>query len=177
MSPIMTCNSIISSFATMSRCSFMPDSGRCFRRRFRSILRTPSPFPRRMDLGFLIFPGQLRLVAQNAEVSVNISVSVIGNTIEGANGFPPRFDAGGTLETNSSGVTTWTNLSGGEDIGLPPDGTQFGNNQHPVAGADAQRFFRTECEGQCSVRYVRHDRRHVWRCICGELRRSAARMA
>ena len=49
-------------------------------------IENPSPCPRRMDLGFLIFPGQLRLVAENAEASVNISVSVVGDVIADGNG-------------------------------------------------------------------------------------------
>jgi hypothetical protein len=111
----------------------------------------PSPFPRRMDLGFLIFPGSLRLIASNAEISVNISVSVIGNVITDANGGIPRFDAGGTLATDSSGVTTWTNLPGGENIGLPPDGPNAGIVNIPLRAPTLTAFFGPNAEG--NIRY------------------------
>jgi hypothetical protein len=114
-------------------------------------IANPSPFPRRMDLGFLIFGGSLRLIASNAEISVNISVSVIGNVIEDADGGIPRFDAGGTLRTDSSGVTTWTNLPGGENIGLPPDGPNFGIVNIPLRAPTLTAFFGPNAEG--NIRY------------------------
>jgi hypothetical protein len=114
-------------------------------------IENTSPFPRRMDLGFLIFPGSLRLIASNAEVSFNISVSVIGNVITDANGGIPRFDAGGTLATDSSGVTTWTNLPGGENIGLPPDGPNSGIVNIPLRAPTLTAFFGPNAEG--NIRY------------------------
>jgi hypothetical protein len=115
-------------------------------------IENPSPFPRRMDLGFLIFPGQLRLIANNAEVSVNISVSVIGNVIEDENGLIPRFDAGGTLRTDASGVTTWTNLPGGKNIGLPADGPNpTGLINIPLRAPTLTAFFGPSAEG--NIRY------------------------
>jgi hypothetical protein len=114
-------------------------------------IENPSPFPRRMDLGFLIFPGGLRLIASNAEISFNISVSVIGNVITDANGGIPRFDAGGTLATDSSGVTTWTNLPGGENIGMPPDGPNSGIVNIPLRAPTLTAFFGPNAEG--NIRY------------------------
>jgi hypothetical protein len=114
-------------------------------------IENTSPFPRRMNLGFLIFPGSLRLIASNAEVSFNISVSVIGNVITDANGGIPRFDAGGTLATDSSGVTTWTNLPGGENIGLPPDGPNSGIVNIPLRAPTLTAFFGPNAEG--NIRY------------------------
>jgi hypothetical protein len=67
-------------------------------------IENSSSRPRRMDLGFLIFPGELRLIARNAEASFDITVTVVGGDIEGPNGFPPRFDAGGTLRTDAAGL-------------------------------------------------------------------------
>jgi hypothetical protein len=113
-------------------------------------IENASPFPRRMDLGFLIFPGQLRLVARNAEVSVNISVSVLGNTIEDSNGFPPRFTAGGTLRTDESNVTTWTNLLNGENIGLPPDGPNSGLVNIPLRAPTLTSYFGPNAKGNIS---------------------------
>jgi hypothetical protein len=93
-----------------------------------------------MDLGFLIFPGQLRLVAQNAEVSFKIDVSVVGNVVD-ADGSVPRFQAGGTLRTDAGGVTTWTNLVFGDDIGLPPDGPSTGTINIPLRAPTLTGFF------------------------------------
>jgi hypothetical protein len=114
-------------------------------------IENPSPFPRRMDLGFLIFPGNLRLIASNAEISFNISVSVIGNVIEDEDGLTPRFDAGGTLRTDLSGVTTWTNLPGGENIGMPPDGPSSGIVNIPLRAPTLTAFFGPNAEG--NIRY------------------------
>jgi hypothetical protein len=115
-------------------------------------IANPSPFPRRMDLSFLIFPGQLRLIGLNAEASFNISVSVIGNVIEDENGLVPRFDAGGTLRTDASGVTTWTNLPGGANIGLPADGPNpTGLINIPLRAPTLTAFFGPNAEG--NIRY------------------------
>ncbi len=105
------------------------------------------PAPRRMDLGFLIFPGQLRLVAANAEVSVNIEVSVVGDVIEDGDGLIPRFEAGGTLRTDASGVATWTNLPFGDDIGLPPDGPNSGTVNIPLRAPTLTAFFGANAKG------------------------------
>lgn len=110
-------------------------------------IENPSPSPRRMDLGFLIFPGQLRLVASNAEVSVNISVSVIGNVIEDADGLIPRFEAGGTLRTDESGVTTWTLLPSGDDINLPPSGPSNGTINIPLSAPTLTAYFGGNAKG------------------------------
>jgi hypothetical protein len=114
-------------------------------------IENPSPFPRRMDLGFLIFPGGMRLIGGNAEMSFSISVSVIGNVITDASGGVPRFDAGGTLRTDASGVTTWTNLPGGENIGLPPDGPNSGIVRIPLRAPTLTAFFGPNAEG--NIRY------------------------
>jgi hypothetical protein len=110
-------------------------------------IENPSPFPRRMNLGFLIFPGQLRLVARNAEASFNISVSVVGNVITDENGLVPRFEAGGTLKTDAAGVTTWTNLPFGDDIGLPADGTSSGLINIPLRAPTLTAFFGPNAKG------------------------------
>jgi hypothetical protein len=110
-------------------------------------IENPSPSPRRMDLGFLIFPGQLRLVASNAEVSVNISVSVIGNVIEDVDGLIPRFEAGGTLATDASGVTTWTLLPSGDDINLPPSGPSDGTINIPLSAPTLTAYFGGNAKG------------------------------
>jgi hypothetical protein len=104
-----------------------------------------------MDLGFLIFPGNLRLIGSNAEISFNISVSVIGNVITDADGGIPRFNAGGTLRSDSSGVTTWTNLPGGENIGMPPDGPSSGIVNIPLRAPTLTAFFGPNAEG--NIRY------------------------
>ena len=109
-------------------------------------IENPSPFPRRMDLGFLIFPGSLRLVALNAEVSFNISVSVIGNVITDADGLIPRFEASGMLRTDASG-TTWTNLPFSDDIGLPPSGPSTGFIAIPLSAQTLTAFFGPSAEG------------------------------
>jgi len=110
-------------------------------------IENPSPGPRRMDLGFLIFPGQLRLVAANAEVSVDISVSVVGNVIEDEDGLIPRFEAGGTLRTDASGVTTWTLLPSGDDINLPPSGPSDGTINIPLSAPTLTAYFGGNAKG------------------------------
>jgi hypothetical protein len=110
-------------------------------------IENTSPGPRRMDLGFLIFPGSLRLIASNAEVSVNISVSVVGNVITDASGLIPRFEAGGTLRTDASGVTTWTNLPSSNNIGLPPDGPNSGLINIPLRAPTLTAFFGPNAKG------------------------------
>jgi hypothetical protein len=114
---------------------------------FSLAIENPSPFPRRMDLGFLIFPGQLRLVGQNVEASFKIDVSVIGFDIADADGFIPRFEAGGTLKTDMAGATTWTNLPFSNDIGLPPDGPSFGLINIPLRAPTLTAFFGPNAEG------------------------------
>jgi hypothetical protein len=110
-------------------------------------IENASPRPRRMDLGFLIFPGQLSLIARNAEVSVDISVSVVGGDIEGPDGFPPRFEAGGTLRTDASNVTTWTNLPFSDSIGLPPDGPSSGLINIPLRAPTLTSYFGPNAKG------------------------------
>jgi hypothetical protein len=110
-------------------------------------IENPSPGPRRMDLGFLIFPGQLRLIARNAEVSFNISVSVVGNVITDADGLVPRFEAGGTLRTDASNVTSWTNVAFSDDIGMPPDGPSSGLINIPLSAPTLTAFFGPNAEG------------------------------
>jgi hypothetical protein len=110
-------------------------------------IENTSPFPRRMDLGFLIFPGQLNLIARNAEASFNIEVSVVGNDIDDANGFPPRFTAGGTLQTDASNVTTWTNLPFSANIGLPPDGPNSGFVNIPLRAPTLTSYFGPNAQG------------------------------
>jgi hypothetical protein len=112
-------------------------------------IENPSPAPRRMDLGFLIFPGQLRLIANNAEVSFDISVSVVGDVIQDADGLIPRFEAGGTLATDASGVTTWTAF--GEDINLPPSGPSTGTINIPLSAPTLTAFFGGNAKG--NIRY------------------------
>ena len=113
-------------------------------------IENPSPSPRRLDLGFLIFPGRLRLVAQNAEVSFDLIVSVAGVGIVDANGSPPTFRAGGTLRTDASGVTTWTNLAGGDDIGLPPNGPSPTIVNIPLSAPTLTAFFEPHAMGSIS---------------------------
>ena len=110
-------------------------------------IENPSPFPRRMNLGFLIFPGMLRLDARNAEVSFEISVSVLGDVIEDADGLVPRFEAGGTLATNASSVTTWTNLQFGDDIGMPPNGPSSNMVEIPLSAPTLTAFFGPNAKG------------------------------
>jgi hypothetical protein len=113
-------------------------------------IENPSPGPRRMDLGFLIFPGLLRLTGRNAEVSFNISVSVIGNVITDANGGIPRFEAGGTLRTDASNATTWTNLPFSDNIGLPPDGPSTGLVSIPLRAPTLTSYFGPNAKGNIS---------------------------
>jgi hypothetical protein len=110
-------------------------------------IENPSSRPRRMDLGFLIFPGRLRLIASNAEVNFDITVTVVGGDIEGPNGFPPRFDAGGTLRTDANGVTTWTNLPFSANIGLPPDGPSSELINIPLRAPTLTAFFGPNAKG------------------------------
>jgi hypothetical protein len=104
-----------------------------------------------MDLSFLIFPGGLVLEGANAEVSFNISVGVVGNVITDANGLPPSFDAGGTLRTDRSGTTTWTNRPGGENIGLPADGPSPHSVEIPLRAPTLVAFFGPNAAG--NIRY------------------------
>ncbi len=110
-------------------------------------IENPFARPQRMDLGFLIFPGQLRLIAVNAEVSVDISVSVVGNVITDENGLVPRFEAGGTLRTDAAGVTTWTNVPFGDNIGLPADGPSSETINIPLRAPTLTAFFGPNAKG------------------------------
>ncbi|HEX2476867.1 MAG TPA: hypothetical protein VHK01_19085 [Lacipirellulaceae bacterium] len=110
-------------------------------------IENPSSRPRRMNLGFLIFPGRLRLIASNAEASFRILVTVVGGDIEGPNGFPPRFEAGGTLATDANGVTTWTNLPFSANIGLPPDGPSSELINIPLRAPTLTAFFGPNARG------------------------------
>jgi hypothetical protein len=81
-----------------------------------------STFARRLDLSFLIYPGEIFLVAANAKASFTIDVGVFGPGISGVNEPFATFFTGGTLSADAMGQRTWTNDIGAEDIGMPANG-------------------------------------------------------